>query len=391
MYLKEGQKLIVLMLDGLNFSLGTNNSFFSKYYNPFFYNLFYNNRSLVLERKKFVNPVHTFYSGQEIMNHRFLVKDLFLKNQLINSKLIQKISDQLAKSCGRLWLVADNIKLLNLVIQDINRSTIHKIGIISALPQNNLKGHLKKDYQFIELNKFGQTKQKLIETNDIFLLLIDSQNINRFSNLIKNNSLRFNRFIVLTDEQNEGFFESVKSNNTKKDFREILLQNNIKLIEIEINTLSDWQIPNVSQIVLISVNPAYLDLELPHRLTQERLKKIDNFIFQIYNDTSTRILITAKYGQRYLYNPDLAELLPFIIDEKKLPKQNFKSPLEKYLKDNCSTADIAPTILDMLEIARPREVTGNSMLPNLFPEYYIGNHSDLGHRIPAASRKSMFE
>ncbi|MCX7974997.1 MAG: alkaline phosphatase family protein [Candidatus Aminicenantes bacterium] len=130
---------------------------------------------------------------------------------------------------------------------------------------------------------------------------------------------------------------------------------------------------------LIIVNLANVDV-VGHYENKEAVLKaveiVDKCLGQIYLDCQQEklpLIVTADHGtvEEWLY-PDGAintghtkNQVPFILCDFRL-----KRPQELKLKGRGELADVAPTVLDLLGLAKPREMTGQSLLAD-FPKAEI--------------------
>jgi len=132
---------------------------------------------------------------------------------------------------------------------------------------------------------------------------------------------------------------------------------------------------NYAFIVINFANPDMVGHTGNMNATIKAIEKVDNCIGQIVNATGEMggsILITADHGNAELMKGPAGEpwtahttnKVPLIFiegEKRKIPNLGN----EVYLRDNAGLADIAPTLLQLLNLPIPKEMTGKSLIKEI--------------------------
>lgn len=385
------QKALLMLLDGWSLSPQNLNCFFHKNSDPFFRSLLTNFRSLPIAKKPEHHPQKTFFAGSDIFHQRRLAQDVQTpKNFWQNSKLIQA-SDSLKRSGGRLWFLNyDPSEHFFNLIQEARNNGISKVGVyLSHLPENSL--NWQRTVPDLVTTTMVDHHQFKIQPEDVLVYFCDLADINQYHYIINRQPHSPLRSYVLTDESESGLIDAIFENKSGQNLQNILTDRGFSVSHHSIDPSKNILLNRQSDIAFVHLPDDFFDFDLPTRFLNRRRQHLITTLQNLLHETAYHIILTSRFGNPKKQS-DNFELLPFIIIDSPLEHSNIiNSPIEQYFKTRHSLADVAPTILELLGIKQPVEMTGRSMLKNLYPEHYIGDHTLISMRHPTPTPKSMFE
>lgn len=375
-------KLVLLLLDGWDLSRAGNLSFYHPYFNPFYFNLFQNSRSLALKREKQHHPIRTFYSGSEVLGTEALLQKYFDGSLARQSVKAKKIVDTITKSGGRLWyFVPDHHTGKVNFSKIIQNSPVSKLGIV-ANGNLRLNHNNSQDLMIKSFNDLVRLR-KIINPEDVVIYLCDSSEWSIIGKLCKKQKFQALKYFVLSDMNNEQLFETLLDDDKSSDLRDTIRTHGYLLREDELNPKNKKLDEN--HVFIYHLPEDYFDFDLPQKLISKRNEDLIFYIQNLLKQHNCKLIISSRFGS----SKNTYELLPLIFANYRQTYQ-VKSVMEDYLKLNCTIADVAPTILDYLSISDFSHTNGRSLLPFLLPEFHIGEHEPISRRVPASDYRSLF-
>lgn len=395
MKFKEGEKVVLFLVNGWSLKPKKVGNIFFESKNPFFANLFHHHRSMPLIRDIGQKPLETLSAGKKVYSYQ---EDL--KRKLVNfwqlPKVI-KISDRLAKNGGRLWiLIADQNLELTQVLVATNKIALKKIGLVNLGSQETTYPKNRRGDWLIFNQNDLKSERIPINPEDIVLYFCDLNEINLFRPYLMKLKYQPKTYLVLTDKNNLGQLNSIIENDNLANLaKEVNQKLSFSEIIVDPKNFKFSDLPK-KDFTLINIPDSYFDTSSDWPELTRRRERIRHLISDIAYFTDRQLFLTSCFGQSE--TAENSEMLPFIFLNKKefrgyVGLKTFnekKNLLELYLQAENGLDDVAPTILNYLGLDIPSSMTGKSFLPKLFPENYLGDHQAIGLRVPASSRGFLF-
>ena len=234
-------------------------------------------------------------------------------------------------------------------------------------------------------------RQFKIQPEDVLIYFCDLADINQYNYILNRQPHSPLRSYVLTDESASGLIDPIFENISGQDFQKVLTDRGFLVSHHNIDPSKNFLLDRQSDVALVNLPADYFDFELPTRFLNRRRQYLVSTMQNLLHESAYHIILTSRFGNPKKQS-DNFELLPFIIIDSRLEHlQLIHSPIEQYLATRHTLADVAPTILELLGIQQPKEMTGRSMLKNLYPEHHIGDHAKISMRHPTPTPRSLFE
>jgi len=367
------------------------NCFFHKNSDPFFSSLLTNFRSLPVAKKTEHHPQKTFFSGSDIFHQKRLIQDIRQPENFWGNQKIIQASDSLKRSGGRLWFLNyDPDEHFFNILQEARSNGISKVGVyLSHVPENSLKW--QRTVPDLVTTTMIDHRQFKIQPEDILVYFCDLADINQYHYIVSHQPHSPLRSYVLTDEAENGLIDAIFKNKPGQNLQNVLSDRGFSTSHHSIDPAKNLAFNRQSDVVFVHLPADYFDFDLPTRFLNHRRQYLVSTLQNLLHETAYRIVLTSRFGNPKKQS-DNFELLPFIIIDSPSGQSNIiHSPVEQYLATGHTLADVAPTILELLGIKQPTEMTGRSMLKNLYPEKYIGDHALISMRRPTPTPRSMFE
>ena len=374
MYLKEGQKLAILLLDGWQLSPQRALNLFHPSSNPFFHNLWENHRSLILKSSTDLDPIKSFYSGQQILKPN-KNKERFFKENFLSSILRVKQVDSIQKNQGRIWfLLPGNYSSFQELNQGIKQLPFKKIGVGSNSWQKvELQNIPKtKDIQFIDLTKKNKIEQ-FIQPEDIVIYLCDLNEIDQFNQILSRQKYKPLDYLVLTDQENSQHFASLISTSPLNDIRSLFKDKAINVKEIELDSDHLPKQSDEQQIKILTVPENYFKIN--NFSWSDVIKKRDHLariISDLIRLNFDHLILLSRSGliseNQSPKSTTRSYYLPFIYFNHQPLQIKKRSITQESLTSNHHLVDVAPTLLNLCTISKPDSMEGNSFLSVLLPE-----------------------
>lgn len=281
----------------------------------------------------------------------------------------------------------------------INKNKVIQDGdvlIFFNFREDNIRAIVEPFFNFnfnkFEIKKFNNLfVLTMVEYSPYFNVpkIFESQVINQPLSLIlsQNNKTQFkisesSKYSLITFFFN-GLHEQIYENEFRVSIPSLLEINPINRPELVASQITDRIIEAIhnQSFDFILANYSNLDI-IGHTgnfdAATKAIQFIDNEIGKIINvaiNNNTTVLITSDHGKiEEIINPKTGELntehtknpVPLYLIDKKFKNQKFPNCNNIQNETLGLLSDIAPTILDLFDISKPEEMTGQSLLPNLF-------------------------
>lgn len=382
---KAREKVYILIFDGWQLKPDHPSNFYSRRFSPYFDTIFHRYRSAPVIRESHVEPQKTFYLGSIVPRADYQIKELLKRGKFWELTSLQALRDYSNANQARLWIIFPDDEQAR-ALGNLSRSGFNKLGIVSPNLHTDHFYPPALDYRFFNFNQF--TRENLVEPHDNVIYFADCADWSRFYQLVKKQSSRPLNYYTITDEQEIGYFSTLLDNFEQQDLRHLMRENGLRVNEVwfEPNRVTEYP-HNPSDVVIGYLPESYLNLSLSPLIIRERLQLLTAAIDHLLMIKGL-VILTSRWG---IKDQTLkSELLPLVICDNRTENYRQKSIVEHWLDHQSTLADVAPTILDRLGIIPHSSMTGRSLMPKLYPETKIGEHSQLGLRLPELTSRYTF-